>query len=183
MPEEFAQRFVSEGGALSSAQAVVKAMCQMAGIELAAEPLVRQEVRKQYMDTATVSTSEYTSVLASRLKCEVGVADVPIAPPRAAPTPAGDTTLDPFHPLGEVKRLSNKPLTNFEDSDQFLKLLQARACNGWGGRRCMIVRTHTCIAVFAVEQAEREGLITVKFELSSDNITSELAQLCQRGAL
>lgn len=40
------------------------------------------------------------------------------------PTPAGEAALDPFHPLGCAKRLVNKPLRNFEGSDQFLRVLQ-----------------------------------------------------------
>lgn len=41
------------------------------------------------------------------------------------PTAAGDTTLDPFHPLAPVKRLVAKPLVKFEKGDHFLRLLQA----------------------------------------------------------
>ena len=41
------------------------------------------------------------------------------------PTAAGESGLDPFHPLGAVKRLHRKPLEEFEGSDQFLRLMQA----------------------------------------------------------
>jgi hypothetical protein len=50
------------------------------------------------------------------------------------PTPAGEAGLDPFHPLGGVKRLRNKPLRGFEGSDQFLRLLQVRAAAAGKGR-------------------------------------------------
>ncbi len=47
------------------------------------------------------------------------------------PTPTGETTLDPFHPLGRVKRLRHRPVRTFlgaggdeYGTDQFLALLQ-----------------------------------------------------------
>ena len=42
------------------------------------------------------------------------------------PTPAGEAALDPFHPLGPVKRLRHKLLRAFEGTDQFLRVLQVR---------------------------------------------------------
>lgn len=47
-PLTHAQQFVSEAGGFSRPEAVVKAGRHMAATEIAAEPLVRQVVRKQY---------------------------------------------------------------------------------------------------------------------------------------
>lgn len=42
-----------------------------------------------------------------------------------SPTPTGEAAIDPFHPLGPVKRLRAKPLKEFEGNDHFMRLLQA----------------------------------------------------------
>ncbi|EFN54675.1 hypothetical protein CHLNCDRAFT_58171 [Chlorella variabilis] len=97
-PEQHAAQYVAPSGGFPTAGTVVKGGCYMAAAEIAAEPLIRQEVRKQYQDGAVVWTT---------------------------PTAAGDTTLDPFHPLAPVKRLVAKPLVKFEKGDHFLRLLQA----------------------------------------------------------
>lgn len=34
-------------------------------------------------------------------------------------------TLDPFHPYGKTKRLRDKPIQTFDDSDLFLRILGA----------------------------------------------------------
>ncbi|PRW45415.1 transcription elongation factor SPT6 isoform A [Chlorella sorokiniana] len=127
-PLTHAQQFVSEGGGFARPEAVVKAGRHMAATEIAAEPLVRQVVRKHYQDNAAVWT---------------------------APTAAGETAIDPFHPLARVKRLGGKPLYSFEGSDDFLRLLQA----------------------------EKEGLITVRFALPEDELTAEdIEELRKDGA-
>ena len=61
-------------------------------------------------------------------------AHIPLA---AEATKRGEAVLDPFHPLGIVRRLRNKPVQRFEDSDQFLRMAIA----------------------------EREGLLTVNMEV------------------
>lgn len=48
------------------------------------------------------------------------------------PTPAGETTLDPFHPLGAVKRLREKQLREMDGTDQFLRILQVGQGRGVG---------------------------------------------------
>ena len=56
------------------------------------------------------------------------------------PTAAGEAAINPFHPLGPVKRLAAKPLRMFEGTDHFLRLLQAEkeglvSGGGWVGGR------------------------------------------------
>ncbi|KAI3425064.1 hypothetical protein D9Q98_008441 [Chlorella vulgaris] len=97
-PEEFIKQFVTPSGVFSSPEGALKGGRLVAAAEIAAEPLLRQEVRKQYQELACVWTK---------------------------PTAAGESSLDPFHPLASVKRLHEKPLERFETSDQFLRLLQA----------------------------------------------------------
>lgn len=70
----------------------------MAAVEIAAEPLVRQEVRRLFAEGGRVWTT---------------------------PTPAGEAAIDAFHPLGPAKRLRAKPLAEFEGNDSFLRVLQA----------------------------------------------------------
>lgn len=41
------------------------------------------------------------------------------------PTAEGEATLNAFHVLGPAKRLAGKPLSKFEDSDLFLRVVQA----------------------------------------------------------
>ena len=52
--------------------------------------------------------------------------------------------MDPFHPLGRVKRLRSKPLASFDQSDTYLR----------------------------IHQAEQEGLITVS--LQAGTLTAQL---------
>jgi hypothetical protein len=47
-PLAYCEQFVSQSGGFSSPEAVFKGGRHMAATEIAAEPLVRQEVRKQY---------------------------------------------------------------------------------------------------------------------------------------
>jgi transcription elongation factor SPT6 len=42
-----------------------------------------------------------------------------------SPTPAGEATLDPFHPLGIAKHLTSKRVTTLEGSDTWLRVLEA----------------------------------------------------------
>lgn len=54
-----------------------------------------------------------------------------LAPPQehatvtTKPTAEGEATLNAFHVLGPAKRLAGKPLSKFEGSDLFLRVLQA----------------------------------------------------------
>eukprot|EP00887_Chlorella_sp_A99_P000019 scaffold16.g19.t1 len=99
-PLEFAERFVAPGTSFSSAEAALKGAQLMLAAEIAAEPQIRAEARRAYNDAAVLST---------------------------APTAEGESALGPFHPLGVAKRLQNKPLRRFDDSDQYLKVAQAEA--------------------------------------------------------
>lgn len=47
-PEQHAAQYVAPSGGFPTAGTVVKGGCYMAAAEIAAEPLIRQEVRKQY---------------------------------------------------------------------------------------------------------------------------------------
>ena len=47
-PAEHSQRFVAAAGGFSTPDAVQKGGCHVAAMQIAAEPLLRQEVRKQY---------------------------------------------------------------------------------------------------------------------------------------
>lgn len=152
-PLTHAQQFVSEAGGFSRPEAVVKAGRHMAATEIAAEPLVRQVVRKQYQVSLKVvvnrgsglaSTIAWMSplLLSGGVGCARGAgcrgcaADpelqrlasssfasinrlhAPNPQDNAAvwttPTAAGETAIDPFHPLARVKRLAAKPLERFE---------------------------------------------------------------------
>ncbi|KAL4447813.1 hypothetical protein ABPG75_005032 [Micractinium tetrahymenae] len=97
LPAEHSEKFVAPGG-FSTPDAVQRGGCHVAAMQIAAEPLLRQEVRKQYQDHATVTTK---------------------------PTAEGEATLNAFHVLGPAKRLAGKPLSKFEGSDLFLRVLQA----------------------------------------------------------
>lgn len=99
-PAEHSQRFVAAAGGFSTPDAVQKGGCHVAAMQIAAEPLLRQEVRKQYQDHATITTK---------------------------PTAEGEATLNAFHVLGPAKRLAGKPLSKFEGSDLFLRVLQAES--------------------------------------------------------
>ena len=152
MPLDYAQQFVlaegSGGGAISTPEAVVRAGSHMAAVELAAEPGVRQEARSQFKVRrwgrwcsaagmvghgeagwwgVHVSSDPHLTVLALLTPHPH---THPVLLQRRAlvttePTAAGEAGLDPFHPLGAVKRLHRKPLHEFEGSDQFLRLVQA----------------------------------------------------------
>ena len=43
----------------------------------------------------------------------------------AVPTLTGESVLNPFHQYGTVQHLRNKPVTGFQDSDQFLLIAAA----------------------------------------------------------
>lgn len=81
-----------------NADAVLRAARTMAAMELAAEPIVRSNVRDLFYQKGILSTK---------------------------PTPAGESVLDPLHKYGCVKWLKDKPLLTFESSDQFLRVAQA----------------------------------------------------------
>ncbi|KAL4442498.1 hypothetical protein ABPG77_005082 [Micractinium sp. CCAP 211/92] len=97
-PAEHSEKFVAAAGGFSTPDAVQKGGCHVAAMQIAAEPLLRQEVRRQYQEHATVTTK---------------------------PTAEGEATLNAFHVLGPAKRLAGKPLSKFEGSDLFLRVLQA----------------------------------------------------------
>ncbi|PSC69358.1 transcription elongation factor SPT6 [Micractinium conductrix] len=120
-PLEHSASFVAAAGGFSTPEGVLKGGCHVAATQIAAEPLVRQEVRKQYEEHACLWTK---------------------------PTSAGDAALDPFHPLGASKRLVGRPIRHFEGTDLFLRILQA----------------------------EKEGLVTVRFGLKSEHDTLDGAK-------
>ena len=55
------------------------------------------------------------------------------------PTAAGEAAINPFHPLGPVKRLAAKPLRQFEGTDHFIRLLQAEKEGLVSGRAGCVV--------------------------------------------
>jgi hypothetical protein len=175
-PLEYCEQFVSQSGGFSSAEAVFKGGRHMAATEIAAEPLVRQEVRKQYQVRGGYALYRLLHRLWYRLPhcllrwswcaacrpcratsapcfgCSLSCPQpthslTPVISPSPAPAPAGpappcpclqetaaiwtkptaagEAAINPFHPLGPVKRLAAKPLRVFEGTDHFLRLLQA----------------------------------------------------------
>ncbi|KAL4440493.1 hypothetical protein ABPG75_003494 [Micractinium tetrahymenae] len=50
LPAEHSERFVAHAGGFASPISVQKGACHVAAMQIAAEPLLRQEVRKQYQD-------------------------------------------------------------------------------------------------------------------------------------
>ncbi|KAK3241644.1 hypothetical protein CYMTET_48614 [Cymbomonas tetramitiformis] len=95
-PEEVAEEFIRND--FPNVDSVLKATRAMVASEIAAEPNVRAWVRDNFRQLARISTE---------------------------PTTQGMDVLDPFHPLGVVKRLKRKPLKAFVD-DNFLKILQGK---------------------------------------------------------
>jgi len=97
-PTDLIQAYpISEPG-FDDPERVQTAAQHMMAVELAADPAVRQEVRKLMLAECCVSTE---------------------------PTQLGDDMLDPFHPYARVKRLREKPISRFEGSEQFLCIKMA----------------------------------------------------------
>eukprot|EP00884_Botryococcus_braunii_P001188 jgi/Botrbrau1/1106/Bobra.0162s0007.1 len=119
LPEDLAAQSILEAP-FDTPEAVLKAVRHIAVSEIASEPKVRDVLRERYYEMATVSTE---------------------------PTKAGETVLDPFHPLGRVKRIRNKPLKSFEDTDTYLR----------------------------IHQAEKDGLITITMQVP--DMRSMMAQI------
>lgn len=98
-PTEFASQWVDPSFPVrGDADAVLKGAKSIATLKLATEPAIRNSVRQYFYANAVITTN---------------------------PTSAGESTLSPFHPLGLVKRLSNKPLSSFDGTDVFLRILNA----------------------------------------------------------
>lgn len=76
----------------------LRAVREVVATDVAAEPGLRAYVRTQLSRDVTVSTR---------------------------PTPAGNDVLDPFHPYGITKHLVDKPVSTFEGSDLWLRILAA----------------------------------------------------------
>ncbi|GAB4816099.1 hypothetical protein N2152v2_003145 [Parachlorella kessleri] len=93
-PEEYFAAYVSDAAGFGDAESVMRGAVLMAAAEVGVEPSVRQHVREVFWEFGSVTTE---------------------------PTPAGETALDPFHPLGPVKRLRHKLLRAFEGTDLFLR--------------------------------------------------------------
>ncbi|XP_078444726.1 global transcription factor group B1 isoform X2 [Wolffia australiana] len=90
-PDEAASNFMC--AMFESSQDVLKGARHMAAVEISCEPIVRKYVRGVYMEEAVVSTS---------------------------PTPEGNSTIDPFHPVAGAKWLREKPLSKFDDAQWLL---------------------------------------------------------------
>lgn len=98
-PEDYALEFINpERAARATPEAVLRSIVSIAAAELAAEPAARQFVRDFFWKRAEVTTELL---------------------------PAGESALNPFHPLGVAKRLKHKPVKKFYDTDLFLKLAAA----------------------------------------------------------
>ncbi|MCL7022301.1 hypothetical protein MKW94_013072, partial [Papaver nudicaule] len=94
-PEEIASNFTC--AMFENPPAVLRGARHMAAVELSCEPRVRKHVRNIFMEKAVVSTN---------------------------PTPDGNVAIDSFHQFADIKWLSQKPLTKFEDA-QWLLILKA----------------------------------------------------------
>ncbi|KAL6610566.1 hypothetical protein ACP70R_040535 [Stipagrostis hirtigluma subsp. patula] len=90
-PDEVAANFTC--AMFETPQDVLRGARHMAAVEIGCEPIVRKHIRSIFMNKAVVSTS---------------------------PTPEGNTTIDPYHPLSGVKWLREKPLNKFVDAQWLL---------------------------------------------------------------
>jgi transcription elongation factor SPT6 len=96
IPEECAVDYICSD--FPSIDSVLRGMRTIMAKELAFEPLVRKNLRAEYLRHAVVNT---------------------------LPTPRGKKEIDAFHPYRVIKQLQNKPVLNFKNSDQFLLILKA----------------------------------------------------------
>ena len=97
MPEDAASVYVGEETGYGDVSVVLKALTHVAAAELSVEPSVRAWMRVVVRRKAQVWTQ---------------------------PTPKGTIEIDPFHPLARVKRLQNKPISEFTGTE-FAAVLRA----------------------------------------------------------
>ncbi|XP_050210070.1 transcription elongation factor SPT6 homolog [Mercurialis annua] len=90
-PEQVASNFTCV--MFKNPQAVLKGARHMAAVEISWEPSIRKHVRALYVDNCVVSTS---------------------------PTPDGNSAIDAYHQLANVKWLREKPVNRFEDAQWLL---------------------------------------------------------------
>ncbi|MCL7047010.1 hypothetical protein MKW94_029482 [Papaver nudicaule] len=90
-PEEVASKFTC--AMFGDSQAVLKGARHMAAVELSCEPRVRKHVRNIFMEKAVISTS---------------------------PTADGNVAIDSFRQFADIKWVSQKPLTKFQDAQWLL---------------------------------------------------------------
>ncbi|RZC74558.1 hypothetical protein C5167_050041 [Papaver somniferum] len=90
-PEEVALNFTC--AMFEDPQAVLKGVRHMAAVELSCEPRVRKHVRNIFMEKAIIST---------------------------CPSADGNVAIDSFRQFSDIKWLSQKPLTKFQDAQWLL---------------------------------------------------------------
>uniref|UniRef100_A0A061RB87 Transcription elongation factor SPT6 n=1 Tax=Tetraselmis sp. GSL018 TaxID=582737 RepID=A0A061RB87_9CHLO len=104
-PLEFVAPYAVPGSAFADPAKILAAAQHMAAVELAADPNVRQEVRRLMLTHQDA------------FRCTIST----------EPTARGEEVLDPFHVYGSVKRLRDKPLDRFQGSEQYLYIKMAEA--------------------------------------------------------